>query len=141
MRRATADDHPFLVEMARYAGTLEDRPLPEPDDPDVLGLLPGPDDAAVVLDGLGAAWWRTVNDPLLGRPELSIALVPNARGAGHGRALLEALADEAQQRGLPALSLNVHLRNTPALHLYMRCGFRVAGAGRGWYGVAMLREL
>jgi hypothetical protein len=36
--------------------------------------------------------------------------------------------------------LNVHLRN-PAARLYTRTGFRVAGKGRGWFGVAMTREL
>jgi hypothetical protein len=39
-----------------------------------------------------------------------------------------------------ALALNVHLAN-PAARLYMRSGFRIAGAGRGWFGVAMVRAL
>ncbi len=39
--------------------------------------------------------------------------------------------------GHPVLVLNVHLRNTVALRLYMKCGFHVAAAGRGRFGVAM----
>jgi len=52
----------------------------------------------------------------------------------------DALAEEAGGRSLPALTLNVHLRN-PAARLYTRTGFRVAGAGRGWFGVAMIRHV
>ena len=53
--------------------------------------------------------------------------------------MIDALADEAAKH-FSALTLNVHLRN-PATHLYTRTGFRVAGAGRGWFGVAMSRPL
>jgi len=53
--------------------------------------------------------------------------------------LIDALADEAAKH-FSVLTLNVHLRN-PATHLYTRTGFRVAGAGRGWFGVAMSRPL
>jgi hypothetical protein len=53
--------------------------------------------------------------------------------------LIEALASEAAAR-YTQLSLNVHLRN-PAARLYTHTGFRVAGKGRGWFGVAMVRQL
>jgi hypothetical protein len=39
-------------------------------------------------------------------------------------------------RPVSALALNVHLLN-PAIRLYIRACFKVAAAGRGWYGVAM----
>lgn len=133
--------------MARHAATLEDRPLPAADAEDVTGLLPSAEDAVVVIeqDGspLGAAWWTTRAQSLLevaqGACEVSMALAPGARGQGLGTALLQELVAEGDKQQL-VLVLNVHLLNTAALHLYMKCGFRVAGAGRGWFGVAMVRE-
>jgi ribosomal protein S18 acetylase RimI-like enzyme len=138
--------------MARLACTLADRPIPPPDDPEVLAVLPEEGDGALVAseDGVlrpvGAAWWHVHTPPLLrdaeGRalPELAMAVLEHARGRGVGRRLVAALAREATGRH-EALVLNVHLLNTPAVHLYVRTGFRVAGAGRGWYGVAMRRPL
>jgi len=136
--------------MARFAATLDDRPLPGADDPVVLALLPASFDAAIVAteDGgarLGAAWWHVHEPPLLcdvygePLPELGMGVAESARGRGVGTALVEALAELAAER-FDALALNVHLLN-PAVRLYVRTGFRVAGHGRGWYGVAMRRSL
>lgn len=149
LRRATPRDSPFIVEMARLACTLEDRPLPSRDASEVLALLPTPDAAIVATDNdgrrLGAAWWHIHEPPLLRDaagepvPELVMAVREGERGKGIGAALVEALAEEAASH-FRVLALNVHLRN-PAAHLYTRTGFRVAGAGRGWFGVAMSRAL
>ncbi len=68
-----------------------------------------------------------------------MAVREEVRGRGIGGRLLEELASEATSR-FSALALNVHLRN-PSVRLYMRGGFKVAGKGRGWYGVAMVRPL
>jgi len=149
VRAASAGDGEFLREMARHAATLEDRPLPDIDALEVAALLPAEaQDALVVVAGsgrrLGAAWWMTGGVPLVpelpSAPEACVALVPDARHRGLGTALLEALVGRAEARGHPALVLNVHPRNAAAIHLYMRCGFRVAGSGRGWFGVAMSRR-
>lgn len=150
LRSAIADDLPFLIQMAREASTLEGRGLPPADDPDLLELLPeSPDSAAVAVgaDGrlLGSAWWAIRETPLLrdagGRPlpELAMAVIEDERGRGVGAALIEALAEMAAEH-FTALTLNVHLLN-PAVRLYIRAGFKVAGVGRGWYGVAMSRPL
>lgn len=150
LRQAEDGDHDFVVEMARLACGLEDRPLPPADHPAVLGLLPGPADRVVVATDdrerrLGAAWWHFHEPPLVvdeqGKPlpEVTMAVREDARGRRTGSLLLEELAAEAGER-FGALTLNVHLRN-PALRLYVRSGFRVAGKGRGWYGVAMIRSL
>lgn len=72
-------------------------------------------------------------------PELTMAVAVGSRGRGIGAALIEALVTEAAPQ-FSVLALNVHLRN-PAARLYMRAGFRVAGKGRGWFGVAMTRDL
>ncbi len=149
LRLPRPEDRPFLVEMARLASTIEDRPLPSADAPDVIALMPGPD-AAVIATGeagrsVGAAWWHLHEPPLLrdpageSLPELVMAVVEGERGKGTGTALIDALADHAADR-FSVLTLNVHIRN-PAARLYTRTGFRVAGAGRGWFGVAMSRPL
>lgn len=149
-RRPEADEQPFIVEMARLSCGLEDRPLPSAEDEVVRMLLPSAaDDALVATDAsgtpIGAAWWYCHEPPLLvdldgePLPELVIAVVADARGKGVATALIEALSREAAKR-YPALGLNVHLRN-PAARLYTRTGFRVAAKGRGWFGVAMCRDL
>ncbi len=150
IRDADTEDYEFVVEMARFACTLEDRPLPESDAPEVLACLPPAMSAAVIAanrDGrpVGAAWWHVYEPPLvmtsegIALPEVTLAVVHAARGHGVGTALIEALATKAAPH-FTALALNVHLRN-PAARLYTRCGFRVAGRGRGWFGVAMIRKL
>jgi GNAT superfamily N-acetyltransferase len=58
-------------------------------------------------------------------PELAIAVEADARGAGVGGALLDALADAAKQAGHRELSLRVSPRN-PAARLYRRRGFEPA---------------
>ncbi len=150
-REARVGDEAFIVEMARHAGTLEDRPLPEASAPDVVGVLPPSLDAAVVaVDDrgrrLGAAWWHWHRPPLARDqdgeplPELTVAVVERARGAGIGTTLIEELAARAAARRFEGLALNVHLRN-PAVRLYTRTGFHVDGRGRGPFGVAMRRDL
>jgi GNAT superfamily N-acetyltransferase len=129
---------------------LEGRPLPAADDPEVIELLPESSEAAVVAVDtsgrlIGAAWWAMHEPPLVldaegtPLPELAMAVIEEHRHKGVGTALIEALAMGAAER-FPALTLNVHLLN-PAVRLYIRAGFKVAGAGRGWYGVAMSRPL
>jgi len=149
LRLAESADSPFLIEVARLACTLEDRPLPAPDAPDVIALLPEPNAAVIAVDEdgrpVGAAWWHVRERPLLrgangeALPELAMAVVERERAKGIGAALVEAVADEASKR-FSALTLNVHIRN-PATHLYTCTGFTVAGAGRGRFGVAMSRPL
>lgn len=40
LRAATTEDDAFIVEMARHACVIEDRPLPDPEDDEVLEMLP-----------------------------------------------------------------------------------------------------
>ena len=150
LRLARAEDGEFLIEMARLACTLDGRPVPSGDDPEVVGVLPVAGDAAIIAadtNGMrvGAAWWHIHEPPLVrdadGRPlpEMVMAVVEAQRRRGIGTSLVEALAQHAARR-FSALTLNVHLHN-PAVRLYTQTGFRVAGPGRGWFGVAMSRPL
>jgi len=84
---------------------------------------------AVSGKAIGAAWLRLWQGDERGYgyyhpdyPELTIALLPEARGQGVGTALLEQLI--AQARPLyPGISLSVS-RSNPARRLYERMGFR-----------------
>lgn len=149
-RQAAPNDQAFIVEMARQASVIEDRPLPAGDSAEVLAILPSSLDTVVIgADGsgrpLGAAWWHWHEPPLLcdddgsALPEMIVAVAEDARGRGIGTGLVAALCAKAATR-YDALALNVHLRNRAA-GLYTRTGFRVAGAGRGSFGVAMRRDL
>jgi GNAT superfamily N-acetyltransferase len=150
VRGADESDTRFILEMARLASVIEDRPLPAEDDPDVVAMLPAPGECAVIAvadDGrrVGAAWCcirlpaLVVDDAGSPVPEMTISVIPEVRSRGIGTVLIEALSQEVSTE-FGQVSLNVHLRN-PAARLYTRTGFRVAGAGRGWYGVAMRRLL
>ncbi len=85
---------------------------------------------------VGAAWARRV-EPVLVRtaaghriPELVIAVDPQRRGHGIGRALLESLVASAEDAGEPALCLSVSEKNTAALRLYEWVGFVPIGDRR-----------
>lgn len=57
-------------------------------------------------------------------------LVPEARGQGIGRALLDAVLAAARARGLERLTLTTRCRYDRAIRLYERAGFRPAGTAR-----------
>lgn len=53
----------------------------------------------------------------------TIALDPEVRGAGHGRAMMDALLDEADARGVRKVFLEVRADNPVARSLYASLGF------------------
>lgn len=53
-----------------------------------------------------------------------IAVVPEQRGKGIGRALLAAIEQEARRRGCAKITLEVRSDNALAMDLYRRCGYR-----------------
>jgi ribosomal protein S18 acetylase RimI-like enzyme len=94
---------------------------------------------------LGAAWFRlfAADEPGYGFvaatiPELSIAVVPEARGRGIGGDLLAALVEHARESGYAALSLSIEDGN-PAARLYERVGF--VSVGRDGNSRTMLLDL
>jgi ribosomal protein S18 acetylase RimI-like enzyme len=142
LRPAVASDGDFLVQVLQLAADWRpgspERPVGEVLTVPVFAHYvvgwPRPGDLGVVAeddDGtpLGATWCRALpaDDPGFGFvapdvPELTIGVVPEARGRGIGRRLLERLIAEASDRGIPRLSLSVELDN-PAMALYERVGF------------------
>jgi len=79
--------------------------------------------------GRGEAIWTgpvmtAVREALGVVPEINgLVVVEGRRGEGIGTALLEAIEDEARQRGFAAIGLGVDFDNHEAEKLYRRLGF------------------
>ncbi|GHO54097.1 GNAT family N-acetyltransferase [Ktedonobacter robiniae] len=56
----------------------------------------------------------------------SVGVIPAYRGRGYGRQMLESVLRDIPEREQKVITLDVETDNTPALHLYRSCGFRVA---------------
>ena len=63
----------------------------------------------------------------------NIAVAPDQRGHGVGRALLDAALGEAAARGISAVFLEVRDSNQPARELYASRGFEEVGRRRRYY--------
>lgn len=140
IRRGGAQDIRFLRDMLHHAYYWKERIPGEGAGPVRLYVKgwgrPG-DTALVALDDgfpVGAAWYRLFSSRLPGygfvderTPELAIAVVPNARGRGIGKALLEALIAQAREAGHQAISLSVDKLNGGAIRLYEQHGFQRVG--------------
>ena len=135
----TPDDLPFLREMlveAAFPPGTERPPDPLADDHlarylDGWGHV-GDAGLVAVVDGrpVGAAWTRLLPSERSGygyldaaTPELSVAVVPAARGRGIGRALVVGALDHAAARGRERVSLSVAESNPVAAGLYRSLGF------------------
>lgn len=145
IRLAKADDANFLEQMLAIAADWRSsapRPveqvLAEPLLAHYVAGWPKHGDMGVIAEEarpVGAAWWRyfTEQDPGFGFldasiPEISTAVIAQARGRGVGRRLLTRLVAEAEVRALPGLSLSVEADN-PARRLYEELGFQVVEDG------------
>ena len=146
IRRAGPQDVPFLKDMLRHAYYWRATTVPESGEPPVQRYVERwgrPGDTALVaiqdFQPVGAAWYRLfeAENPGYGfvdenTPELSIAVVPSARGTGLGSALLKALMARAREDGYNAISLSVE-KDNPAVALYERHGFERIGEDDGAY--------
>jgi ribosomal-protein-alanine N-acetyltransferase len=63
----------------------------------------------------------------------TIAVAEDARRAGLGRSLMNALIDEARKRGVTQLFLEVRADNPGAQHLYETLGFEQIAVRTGYY--------
>jgi GNAT superfamily N-acetyltransferase len=81
------------------------------------------------VDGVpaGLAWGRIeVSNP--GQADLyQMWVVPDYRGLGAGRRLLEAVIAWARSKGVACLDLGVTFRDSPAMRLYRSAGFEPLG--------------
>lgn len=73
--------------------------------------------------------WFAADEAELG----DIAVLPESRGRGLGRWLLEAALAEAARRGARTVYLEVRESNTAARRLYERAGFDTAGVRPDYY--------
>jgi ribosomal-protein-alanine N-acetyltransferase len=64
---------------------------------------------------------------------LTLAVRPELRGQGLGRALLDAAIAEARSSGAACMVLEVAVGNKPARRLYERAGFTQVGRRRRYY--------
>ena len=64
---------------------------------------------------------------------MNLAVAPEWRSRGIGRALMTALIAQLHSRGITALFLEVRVRNTPAQGLYRSLGFAEVGRRPKYY--------
>jgi ribosomal-protein-alanine N-acetyltransferase len=64
-------------------------------------------------------------------PTLGIAIHPEVRGRGYGRALMQALHKAASDRGAKRILLKVYKDNEPAVRLYRSFGYRFSEPSKG----------
>jgi GNAT superfamily N-acetyltransferase len=88
--------------------------------PQAFSLLARLDDRAVGLANCFMGYSTFAAAPLVNIHDL--AVLPDTRGKGVGKALLAAIEAEALKRGACKITLEV-LSGNPARHLYAACGF------------------
>jgi ribosomal-protein-alanine N-acetyltransferase len=125
---------PATLKDAALLGVMHETAFEAPwGEAEIAALLGGPGGFAVIAENdgpLGFILCRAVG----GEAEvLTLAVRPEARRQGLGRALVEAAAALSQQTGADALFLEVAEDNIPAMELYQTAGFRLAGRRPGYY--------
>ena len=78
-------------------------------------------------------WCDVIPKPIEGfrhSSDLGMGLMPDQRGRGLGRALLEGTLERARAAGVLRVELEVYASNAAAIALYERCGFRHEGRRR-----------
>lgn len=63
----------------------------------------------------------------------NVAVHPDARNQGIGNALVAAMLEEAEKRGVDTVILEVRRSNDAAIHLYGKAGFEAIGIRKGFY--------
>jgi ribosomal-protein-alanine N-acetyltransferase len=97
---------------------------------EIAGLMASPGVFALTFDGRGFILVRAI----AGEAEiLTLAVTPDARRDGLGRALVEAAAGLAATLHAEAMFLEVASDNFAALALYEKTGFSTVGTRRGYY--------
>ena len=74
--------------------------------------------------------WRVTDEVHL----LNVAVHPERRGLGHGRALVAGVVAEAEAARARVVYLEVRAGNVIARRLYRQLGFKDLGVRRGYYG-------
>jgi putative acetyltransferase len=94
----------------------------------------GPDTMLVLEDDRGIVGHAGVNRTHAeGVLAFGMAILPEARGRGGGRALLDAIVEYARAHGAHKVELEVWPGNARAISLYAAAGFEVEGLRRDHY--------
>lgn len=138
IRLGRPDDESALSRIDRATWSDLSSPAPPPDaSKPFFSLRTRPEDVLVAeRDGTILGWAKIEHPTPFASTDhvwtiTGLAVDPAAQGSGVGRALVEALADEARTRGARRLTLRVFAPNEVARRLYERCGFEVEGVLRG----------
>ena len=130
VRRATPADAPEAAKLLHDLNTEFDEPTPGITalTANLRRLIDG-DEIVVLLGGEGpdglaqlqfrVSVWSTALDAYLAE----LYVVPEKRGRGIGRALLEAAIEAARERGAGHLDLNTSIDDKAAIGLYESLGF------------------
>jgi ribosomal protein S18 acetylase RimI-like enzyme len=116
--RDEPDDASFRASVDRLIGS---------DDTEFLLAAAGPDEPAAGVAQLRFRWtvWWAAEDCWLE----DLYVDDSARGAGLGRALVDATLDRARAHGCRRVELDVNTQNAAALALYRSCGFATGKSG------------
>ena len=129
IRPATQDDAPAL---AGAHATAFDASWTAPDIAALMRATGG--FALLAEDEQGHAHGFILGRAIAGEAEiLTLAVAPDARRSGLGRALVEALAKDAKELGARTLFLEVAADNDAAIALYKTAGFERAGLRQAYY--------
>jgi L-amino acid N-acyltransferase YncA len=138
IRAARADDAPVIAALynagiAEREATFETRPRDPAEiaawfEPGLPFLVAENGDGRVV----GFARVSPYSDRCVyeGVGEHGVYVDPDARGAGHGRRLLNAIADEAERRGMYKLTSRVFTSNGASRAVHRAAGFEEVGIQR-----------
>lgn len=138
VRRARAADAPALAGVVAVVAAEERFILTEApvDEPELAARLRAAMSAGDAVSWLLERDGRVVGDLSLFRTgaagvlALGLALLPDARGRGGGRRLMEAALAHAREAGVHKVELEVFPDNAAAISLYASCGFAVEGLRR-----------
>ena len=106
----------------------------EPWSASALKLLTAPDAVGFVCmeDGRAVSYGGMIYTPFEGQIT-NIAVAPDKRRCGYGRAIVLALIRDAEARDLEQIALEVRASNEPAIALYKAFGFFEAGRRKHFY--------
>ena len=83
----------------------------------------------IIEDGGYILGWSAAGEAEIER----LGVLPNQRGKGWGRALVQAIVEQFGARGVEGVFLEVRQNNAAARAIYGACGFEQSGRRRAYY--------